>query len=112
MSLAGKTSHVEEDTAWYLDTGCSNHMTGNRKWLLDLETSVKGTVRFAHDSVIKAEGSGKVLITRKDGRLVFIHNVLYVPTMKSNLLSLGQLHEKGFTMKMQQGHIEVFDERQ
>ncbi|WVY90422.1 hypothetical protein V8G54_035936 [Vigna mungo] len=41
-----------------------------------------------------------------------MHNVLYVPTMKSNLLSLGQLLEKGYTMMMQKKHIEVFDEKQ
>ncbi|XP_014490466.1 uncharacterized protein LOC106753187 [Vigna radiata var. radiata] len=90
VSLAGQTLHAkEEDTTWYLDTGCSNHMTGNRKWLLDLDTSVKGTIRFADNRYIRTEGSGKVMITRKNGRPVFIHNVWYVPTIKNNLLSLG-----------------------
>lgn len=112
VSLAGKTSHEEEEMSWYLDRGCSNHMTGNRNWLLDLDTSVKGTVHFVDNNTIRAEGSDKVLITRKDGRSVYMHNVLYVPTMKSNLLSLNQLLEKGYTMNMQQGHIEVFNERQ
>ncbi|XP_047158916.1 uncharacterized protein LOC124829450 [Vigna umbellata] len=112
VSLAGKMIHAEEERLWYLDTGCSNHMTGNQNWLLDLDTSVKGTIRFANNNTIRAEGAGKVFITRKDGRSVYMHNVLYVPTMKSNLLSLGQLLEKGYTMKMQQGHIEVFDEKQ
>ncbi|XP_014506362.1 uncharacterized protein LOC106766119 [Vigna radiata var. radiata] len=113
VSLAGQTFHAkEEDTTWYLDTGYSNHVTGNRRWLLDLDTSMKGTIHFADNRYIKAEGSGKVMITRKNGRPVFIHNVWYVPTIKNNLLSLGQVHEKGFTMKMQHRHIEVFDERQ
>lgn len=100
MSLAGKTSHAEEEMSWYLDTGCSNHMTGNKNWLIDLDKSIKGTVRFADNSTIRAEGLGKIMITRKDGRSVYMHNVLYVPTMKNNLLSLGQLLEKGYTMKM------------
>ncbi|WVZ18406.1 hypothetical protein V8G54_005728 [Vigna mungo] len=87
-------------------------MTGNRSWLIDLDTSVKSSVRFADDSVIRAKGSGKVLITRKDGKPVCIHNVLYVPTMRSNLLSLGQLLEKGYTMSLQKRNIEVYDEKQ
>ncbi|WVZ09091.1 hypothetical protein V8G54_022437 [Vigna mungo] len=112
VSLAGVTNYTQEDMLWYLDSACSNHMTGNRKWLIDLDTGVKSTIRFADDSVVRAEGTGKVLIARKDGRPIYMHNVLYVPTMKSNLLSLGQLHEKGYTMKMEEGHIKVFDKRQ
>ncbi|WVZ02011.1 hypothetical protein V8G54_022817 [Vigna mungo] len=102
-----KHAKKEEEMSWYLDSACSNHMTGNRSWLIDLDTSVKSSVCFVDDSVIRAEGSGKVLITRKDGKPVYMHNVLYVPTMRSNLLSLGQLLEKGYTMSLQKRNIEI-----
>ncbi|XP_014515563.1 uncharacterized protein LOC106773379 [Vigna radiata var. radiata] len=112
VSLARETVYAQEDMSWYLDSACSNHMTGNKKWLIDLDTSVKSVVRFADDSVVQAEGSGKVLITRKNGKPVYMHNVLYVPMMKSNLLSLGQLLEKGYSMQLQKRNIEVYDEQQ
>ena len=41
-----------------------------------------------------------------------MHDVLYVPSMKNNLLNLGQVLEKGFTMAMQGNHIEIFDDKQ
>ena len=41
-----------------------------------------------------------------------MHDVLYVPSMKNNLLSLGQLLEKGFTMAMQENYIEIFYDKQ
>ena len=41
-----------------------------------------------------------------------MHNMLYVPSMKNNLLNLGQVLEKGFTMAMQGNHIEIFDDKQ
>ncbi|XP_047158680.1 uncharacterized protein LOC124829252 [Vigna umbellata] len=112
VSLTGEIDHAREDMSWYLDIECSNHMTGNKRWIIDLDTSVKSVVRFVDDSIIRAEGLGKVLITRKDGKSVFMHNVLYVPTMKSNLLSLGQLLEKGYTMNLCEKNIEVYDEKQ
>ncbi|WVZ08498.1 hypothetical protein V8G54_021844 [Vigna mungo] len=56
-----------------------------------------------------AERAGKVLITCKNGKTAYMNDVLYVPIMKNNLLSLGQLMEKGYTMFMQQNYIEVFD---
>ncbi|XP_014522216.1 uncharacterized protein LOC106778746 [Vigna radiata var. radiata] len=112
VSMANETDHVEDEDCWYLDTACSNHMTGRRDWLLDLDPKVKSRVRFADNSVIMAGGAGKILIKQKDGRSAYMNNVLYVPNMKSNLLSLGQLLEKDYMMKMHQKHMEVFDEMQ
>ena len=53
-----------------------------------------------------------MMITRKNGETTYMHSVLYVPSMKNNLLSLEQLLEKGFTMEMQGNHIEIFDDKQ
>jgi len=44
-----------------------------------------------------------VLVTRQDGRQAVISDVLYVPGMKSNLINMGQLLEKGFSMNMING---------
>jgi len=64
-------------------------MTGNKDWLVDLNPSVKISVIFADNSHILVEGIGKVLITRKEGKIAYIYDVLYVLSMKNNLLSLG-----------------------
>ncbi|RDX98797.1 hypothetical protein CR513_18245, partial [Mucuna pruriens] len=90
----------------YLDTGCSNYMTGNRDWLVDFNPNVTTSVRFADNSTNLVEGIGK------NGKTAFMHDVLYIPSMKNNLLSLGQLLEKGFTMVMQANHIKNFDDKQ
>ena len=49
------------------------------------------------------------MITRKDGKVAYMNDVLYVPSMKNNLLNLVQLLEKGYTMNMQQKLIEIYD---
>lgn len=86
-------------------------MTGHRNWFVDLDTSVRSHVKFADDSTLAAEGMGKVLIKRKDGMHSYITDVLYVPGMKSNLLSLGQLLEKGYVMEMKNKMLKVFDSK-
>ncbi|RDY02153.1 Copia protein, partial [Mucuna pruriens] len=48
-------------------------------------------VKFADNSIITARGMSKVFIHKRDGQQSFITDVLYVPQMKTNLLSLGQL---------------------
>jgi len=87
--LMATTNQDEDASSWYLDTGCSNHMTGNRKWIIDFDSIVKNSVRFAYNSMIFAEGIGKVRFTCKDGRVGCMNDVVYVPSMKNNLLSLG-----------------------
>lgn len=54
---------------WYLDSGCSNHMTSHREWLVDFDDSKKSKVRFTDDRTIPAEGVGNVLIKKKDGNV-------------------------------------------
>ena len=78
------------DDSWYLDSGCSNHMTGHKEWLVNFDMKKRSKVKFVDNRVIEAKGTtGDVLIQRKDGGQALITEVLYVPTMKNNLLSIG-----------------------
>ncbi|XP_019438939.1 PREDICTED: uncharacterized protein LOC109344640 [Lupinus angustifolius] len=74
---------------WYLDTGCSNPMTGIRDWFTTLDETTKNKVKFVNMSSVSVEGIGTMMIQRKDGRKSYISRVLYVPRMKNNLMSLG-----------------------
>jgi hypothetical protein len=31
---------------WFLDSGCSNHMVGNKEWLYDYDDSFKESVKL------------------------------------------------------------------
>ena len=74
---------------WYLDSGCSSHMSGRKDWFVNINPSMKNMVKFANNNILEDEGIGDVMIIRKDGKRSVIFNVLYIPGMKSNLLSLG-----------------------
>lgn len=84
-------------------------MTGHKDWLLDLDETVKTKVRFVDNSSVDTEGIGKVMIKRGEGKPAYVTDVLYVPSMKTNLLSLGQLLLKEFSMSMKKNFIQVFD---
>ncbi|MCI38040.1 retrovirus-related pol polyprotein from transposon TNT 1-94, partial [Trifolium medium] len=98
--MATTNDELGKQEDWYLDTGCSNHMTGNKEWLVNYDSSRKSTIRFADSRTIKLEGIGDVLIKGKNSNQTLITGVLYVPNMQYNLLSMGQLVEKGFTMTL------------
>jgi len=42
----------EKNDEWYLDTGCSNHMTDKRYWFSELDDSVNRKVRFVDNSIV------------------------------------------------------------
>uniref|UniRef100_A0A0A8XUW7 Retrovirus-related Pol polyprotein from transposon TNT 1-94-like beta-barrel domain-containing protein n=1 Tax=Arundo donax TaxID=35708 RepID=A0A0A8XUW7_ARUDO len=54
-------------TRWILDTGATNHMTGERSIFSELDTGVRGTVRFGDGSVVAIEGRGTIIFRLKSG---------------------------------------------
>ena len=41
---------------WYLDSGCSSHMTGRKGWFVNIKPLMKNMVKFANDNTLAAEG--------------------------------------------------------
>ena len=72
---------------------------------------MKNMVKFVNDNTLEAEGIGNVMIMRKDGKRTVISNVLYIPGMKSNFLSIGQLVEKNFKVSIKDKMMRVVDAR-
>nr|KYP46330.1 Retrovirus-related Pol polyprotein from transposon TNT 1-94 [Cajanus cajan] len=94
---------------WYLDTGCSNHMCGKKELFFSLDETVKSTVKFENNSNIPILGKGRVAIRLKDGSQNFISDVFYAPGLHHNLLSMGQLSEKGYNMQIHDGYCMLID---
>ena len=78
---------------------------------VDLDKLVSGNVSFGDNSKTPIKGKGKILIRLKDGRHEFISNVYYVPDMKNNILSLGQLLEKGYDIHRKDFGLSIKDGR-
>ena len=70
---------------WYLDSGCSRHMIGNKTLIKTLFEGKIGTVMFGDGSKSVIRGIGNVDIP---GLLVF-EDVWYVDGKKANLLSFS-----------------------
>ena len=94
---------------WYLDSGCSSHMSGRKDWFVNIKSSMKNMVKFANNNTLAAEGVGDVLIMRKDYKRSVISNVLHIPGMKSNFLSIGQLVEKNYKVSIEDKMMKVLN---
>ena len=69
---------------WYLDSGCSRHMTGDTDQFYALERKEGGVVTFGNNGKGKIIGTSKIQITPS----TFIDQVLLVDKLKHNLLSI------------------------
>ena len=76
---------------WYLDSGCSKHMTGDASKFLWIKPSKGGNVVFGDNNKGKIIGIGSV---GKDSSNS-IDDVSLVTLLKHNLLSISQLCDKG-----------------
>ncbi|CAL2237738.1 unnamed protein product [Prunus armeniaca] len=95
---------------WYLDSGCSNHMSGNKQLFAKMDESFRDNVKLGNNSSLCVMGKGNIKI-EVNGVMHCITEVFYVPKLKNNLISLGQLQEKGMVILIKKNscHIHHLD---
>lgn len=98
-----------EENIWYLDNGASNHMTGRREKFEKLDRTVKGEVKFGDGSLVKIEGKGSIRIACKNGKTRVLDGVYFIPTLRSNIISLGQLSEEVHRVVLNGTNMCVYD---
>ncbi|KAI3681231.1 hypothetical protein L6452_36018 [Arctium lappa] len=94
------TSHT-----WFLDSGCSKHMTGQKEILSNFKEKYCGTVRFGNDQFSPIMGYGDV---QHDN--VTIKKVSYVEGLRQNLFSIGQLCDKDLEVNFKAKRCSVRNE--
>ena len=89
--MACHTKEKVHQNLWYLDTGCNNHMCGDKSVFSDLDESFCNIVTFGDNSTVSIMGKGCVKIHTKENSNQSISNVFFAPDLKTNFLSVGQL---------------------
>ncbi|GJZ31089.1 hypothetical protein Tco_0576136 [Tanacetum coccineum] len=96
-SLKTKDCVVIQIVLWYLDSGCSKHMTGDRSQFTNFVNKFLGIVKFKNDHVAKILGYGDYQIGN-----VTISRVYYVEGLGHNLLSVGKFCDSNLEVAFRQ----------
>ena len=94
---------------WYLNSGVTNHMTGDCAAFAELDSSIVGTVKFGDGSRVDICGQGTVLFIYKSGEHRSITGVYYIPRLNTQILSLGQFDENGCQTLIKGGILRLRD---
>jgi hypothetical protein len=94
-----------EDT-WLMDSGCSRHMTGSKKWFSSLiPLSHKKYVTFEDDKKDKVVGTGAI----KVNNCFTLNDVTIVDRLRYNLLSISQLCDADLNVLFRKSDSHVLD---
>ena len=97
---------------WLIDSGASKHMTGFKESLSRHEQKESPhKVMLEYDSQYPIKGLGEPSYKLDSGNPMKMKDVLYVPGLKKNLLSISALDKKGFRVSFVDRKIPHVDQR-
>ena len=94
----------DQNSQWYVDSGCSRHMTGDISKCVTLDEKKTGNVTFGNDKVGRIKGKWTVILNNGRGKA---QDVLFTDGLKHNLLSVSQICDKGCEVLFRDQYCEL-----
>ncbi|MGV7988777.1 hypothetical protein PJP10_30845 [Mycobacterium kansasii] len=82
--------------SWVIDSSASFHATSCKEVLRDYVLGDFGRVYLSDDESCSIVGKEDVYVNQKDGMTLKFKNVKHAPSLKRNLISMGQLADTGY----------------
>lgn len=104
---------IDYKNDWIVDSGCSNHMTGDKEKLQNVsEYNGSRVVVTANNSKLPIAHIGKTIVppNYNDTELL-LQNVYHVPGMEKNLLSIAQLTSSGYYVLFGPKDVKVYKDQ-
>ncbi|KAK9873685.1 hypothetical protein WA026_023685 [Henosepilachna vigintioctopunctata] len=86
-----------DKTDWYIDSGASKHLTVRRDWIKNISDCGKQEIVTANNQKLSAKSS--------------VTDVLFIPELKTNLISVSQLIRNGNSVKFDAGGCCIFNKK-
>jgi hypothetical protein len=94
------------DNTWLIDSGASRHMTSFRDHLTNfVEKETHLHVVLGDDVGYNVKGVGNSTFQLNSDMQLQLREVLYVPRMKRNLVSISALEDKGYKVTFSEGRV-------
>jgi hypothetical protein len=94
----------QHDQGWFMDSGATSHMVNKRAVLTEYKTVSDMKVRTANGESLTVHGKGSLLVVNHEDVLVKLKDVLFIPELTKNLLSVPSLDANGAHVSFQDGN--------
>lgn len=89
-----------------IDSGASRYFTGYKEALSNLiEKDTNFKIIVGHNATYSVKGVGNVTLQLNQGNTIQLQEVLYVPDLKKNLVSISAMEDKGFKVALIDGKV-------
>jgi len=105
LLVAHTALKILDTCLWYLDSGCSKHMTCDKTLLNDVQIGRGGRITYGDGSQSKDIGKGLIDIPG----LGASQEALYVEGLKANLLSISQFCDNELVVQFPKKECNIFD---
>eukprot|EP00253_Pinus_taeda_P032546 PITA_32546 len=94
---------------WLIDSGASRHFTGYKEALSNLiEKETNLEIVLGNNAKYPVKGVGNVTLQLNQGNTIHLQEVLYVPDLKRNLVSISAMEDKGYKVTFIDGKVCVW----
>ncbi|PHU16871.1 hypothetical protein BC332_12566 [Capsicum chinense] len=82
---------------WWMDSSAARHVCANKELFSSFAPAqAEEMIYMANSATAKVEGTGKICLKMTSGKVLTLNNVLYVPELRRNLISVSLLDKNGF----------------
>jgi hypothetical protein len=88
-TLLGDSSSNDKTDEWCLNIGTTHHMTSRWEFFTELDSDVRGSIRFGDASSVEIKGVGSVFFATESSEHRLLLGVYYIPALRNSIISLG-----------------------
>ena len=95
---------------WTVDSASTDHVARDRTTYVEFRRIPKGnrSIYMGNNASTNVLGIGTCKLELRGGRTLYLHDVLYAPKVRRNLVSVLVLLELGFQLIFNKGCVKVF----
>nr|GEY60617.1 Ty1-copia retrotransposon protein [Tanacetum cinerariifolium] len=102
VAVVVKTNLVEDKSAWIMKSGASRHLCNNKRLFHQFEEVTDGgQVYIGNNGTARVVGKGKVFLKFTSGKILALNNVLYVPSLRRNMVFGSLLVRAGLKVTLE-----------
>ncbi|CAN1310245.1 Retrovirus-related Pol polyprotein from transposon TNT 1-94 [Linum perenne] len=107
-AMVTEINMVEGKAEWIIDSGATKHFCADKNMFADFDAVTTGEVVYmGNASSAQVMGKGKINLKLTSGKSLSLMNVLFVPSLRRNLISASLLIKAGMKLVLEAGKLVI-----